>query len=86
MYLQKVNPLDLLQPKKILFLIMLKLDRKYSSSGNIFENKKEISNYRGMNSEEIGQVFAYLNSVSFDYPMGSHPKMDKTKFSSRKNQ
>jgi hypothetical protein len=76
----------LLQPKKILFLIILKLDRTYSSSGNIFENKKEVCHYKGLSSEEIGQVFAYLNSVSFDYPMGAPPKMDKTKFASRKNQ
>jgi hypothetical protein len=37
---------------------MLKLDRTFSSSGNIFENKKEVCHYKGMSSEEIGQVFA----------------------------
>jgi hypothetical protein len=35
--------------------------------------------------EEIAKVFAYLNSVSFNYALGSPPKMDKSAFSMRKN-
>jgi len=64
---------------------MPKLNRAYSSSGNIFEEKKEILHYKGLEKEEIGKVFAYLNSVSYNYPISSPPKMDKTVFSSRKN-
>jgi hypothetical protein len=37
-----------------------------------------------MSEEELGKVFAYLNSVSFNYPIGFPPKMDKTIGSSRK--
>jgi hypothetical protein len=38
-----------------------------------------------MEKEEIAKVFAYLNSVSYNYPIGFPPKMDKTIGSSRKN-
>ena len=64
---------------------MPKLDRTYSTSGNIFEQKKETFHYKGWVLEDIGKVFAYLNSVSFNYDIASPPKMDKTIFSSRKN-
>ena len=45
---------------------MLKLDRTYSTSGNLFEQKEEVMHYLGMSMEEVGKVFAYLNSVSFN--------------------
>jgi len=64
---------------------MPKLDRTYSTSGNLFEQKEEVIHYLGMSKEEIGKVFAYLNSVSFNYPIENPPKMDKATFSSRKN-
>ncbi|MCZ2477836.1 hypothetical protein G9H58_07155 [Aquirufa antheringensis] len=64
---------------------MLKLDRTYSTSGNLFDQKEEATHYVGMSKEEIGKVFAYLNSVSFNYPFGTPPKMDKAVFSMRKN-
>jgi hypothetical protein len=63
---------------------MPKLDRTSSSSGNLFEQKPEVVHYKGMSAEELGKVFAYLNSVSFNYPVGFPPKMDKTMGSSRK--
>ena len=63
---------------------MSKLDRTSSSSGNLFEQKPEAVHYKGMTEEELGKVFAYLNSVSFNYPIGFPPKMDKTAGSSRK--
>ena len=63
---------------------MPKLDRTNSSSGNLFEQKPEIMHYKGMSAEELGKVFAYLNSVSFNYPIGFPPRMDKPKGSSRK--
>jgi hypothetical protein len=64
---------------------MSKLDRTSSSTGNLFEHKKEIIHYKGIEKEEIAKVFAYLNSVSYNYPIGFPPKMDKTIGSSRKN-
>ena len=64
---------------------MLKLDRTYSSSGNLFEPKEEVIHYLGMSKEEIAKVFAYLNSVSFNYRLGKPPRMNKAAFSMRKN-
>ncbi|GAB2622400.1 hypothetical protein [Belliella aquatica] len=64
---------------------MQKLVRSYSTSGNLFEKKEEIIHYLGMSKEEIAEVFAYLNSVSFNYALGNPPKMDKNAFSMRKN-
>ena len=64
---------------------MPKLDKTYSTSGNLFKQKKEVIHYLGMSKEEIGKVFAYLNSVSFNYTIGNPPKIDKTAFSMRKN-
>ena len=63
---------------------MSKLDRTSSSTGNLFEQKKEVIHYKGMEVEEIAKVFAYLNSVSYNYPIGFPPKMDKSIGSSRK--
>ena len=63
---------------------MSKLDRKSSSSRNLFEQKPEIVHYKGMTEEELGKVFAYLDSVSFNYPIGFPPRMDTTAGSSRK--
>lgn len=64
---------------------MPKLDRTYSTSGNLFEQKEEIRHYLGLSKEEIAKVFAYLNSVSYNYALGNPPKMDKAAFSMRKN-
>lgn len=64
---------------------MPKMDRTFGDSGNIFEQKKDVSHYVGISIEEIGKIFAYLNSVSFNYPIDNPPKMDKTAFSMRKN-
>jgi hypothetical protein len=63
---------------------MPKLDKTISSSGNIYSQKKEAFYYKGMSLREIGEVFAYLNSVAYNYFISSPPKMDKTIFSSRK--
>ena len=64
---------------------MPKLDRTYSTSGNLFIQKEEVTHYLGMSKEEIAKAFAYLNSVSFNYTLGHPPKMDKSIFSMRKN-
>jgi hypothetical protein len=64
---------------------MPKLDRTYSTSSNLFEQKEEVVHYLGMSKVEIAKVFAYLNSVSYNYALGYPPKMDKAAFSMRKN-
>ncbi|MEY2793736.1 MAG: hypothetical protein RJA76_1728 [Bacteroidota bacterium] len=62
---------------------MPKLDRTYSTSGNLYEQKEEVLHYLGMDMKEIGKAFAYLNSVSYNYALGNPPKMDKSVFSMR---
>ncbi|WP_164969619.1 hypothetical protein [Aquirufa rosea] len=64
---------------------MPKLDRTYSTSGNLFKQKEEVTHYLGLSKEEISKVFSYLNSVSFNYAIDNPPKIDKTAFSMRKN-
>lgn len=62
---------------------MFKLDRTAHSSGKITDFKKEADNYKNMNLLQIGEVFAYLQSVSYNYPINQPLKMDKTVFSVR---
>lgn len=62
---------------------MFKLDRTSHSSGKITDFKKESDNYKKMNLVQIGEVFAYLQSVSYNYPINQSLKMDRTVFSVR---
>lgn len=62
---------------------MFKLDRTAHSSGKITDSKKESDSYKNMSLSEIGEVFAYLQSVSYNYPINQPLKMDKTLFSVR---
>jgi CMP-N-acetylneuraminic acid synthetase len=64
---------------------MPKLDKTYSTSGNIYIQKNDAHYYKDFSLEKIGEIFAYLNSVSYNYDILNPPKMDKTLFSSRKN-
>ena len=64
---------------------MQKLDRTVGSSSNFYSQKKESEYYKKLSKQEIAEVFAYLNSVSYNYPLGKPPKMDKTIFSSRQH-
>ncbi len=64
---------------------MFKLDRTYGKSGNLFSQKSDADSYKNLSLEEIGKIFAYLNSVAYNYPVQNPPKMDKTIYSSRKN-
>ena len=62
---------------------MFKLDRTAHSSGKITDCKKESDNYKNLNLLQIGEVFAYLQSVSYNYPINQPLKMDRTVFSAR---
>ena len=62
---------------------MFKLDRTSYSSGKVTDFKKECDNYRNMSLLQIGEVFAYLQSVSYNYPVNQPLKMDRTVFSVR---
>ncbi len=62
---------------------MFKLDRTAHSSGKITDFKKESDNYKNMNLSQIGEVFAYLQSISYNYSINQPLKMDRTVFSVR---
>jgi hypothetical protein len=62
---------------------MKKLDKTSHSSGKISDHKKESSNYKNLNLQQIGEVFSYLQSVAYNYSLNNPPKMDRTIFSAR---
>jgi hypothetical protein len=62
---------------------MFKLDRTAHSSGKITDFKIESDNYKNMNLLQIGEVFAYLQSISYNYSINQPLKMDRTVFSVR---
>ncbi len=63
---------------------MFKLDRTAHSSGKITDFKKESEAYRNLSLKQIGEVFSYLKSVAYNYPIDEPLKMDKTVFSMNK--
>ncbi len=62
---------------------MLRLDRTAHSSGKITDFKRESDNYKSFDITEIGRVFAYLQSVAYNYHLEKPLKMDRTIFSVR---
>ncbi len=62
---------------------MFKLDRTTHSSGKITDFKKESDNYKNLSLKQIGEIFSYLQSVSYNYSIDSPLKMDRTVFSVR---
>lgn len=65
---------------------MFKLDRTAFRAGTHEELAAHNQEYWHTKSmEERLRAAAYLNSVAWNYPMDSPPKMDKTYFRSRKH-
>lgn len=62
---------------------MAKLDRSFHTSYNFKTQKNEIEYYKNLSLDKVYEIFLYLNSVAFNYPLHSPPKMDKTVFSCR---
>lgn len=62
---------------------MFRLDKNFHKVYNLNEPKREIDQYKQLSFEERAQVFAYLQSVAYNYKLGSPPKMDKSVHSSR---
>ncbi|MBK6835284.1 MAG: hypothetical protein IPG89_13855 [Bacteroidetes bacterium] len=62
---------------------MLKFDRTVSSSGNIKDVRKESEYYSHLTFEKRAEVFAYLQSVAYNYPLGNPPKLDRLIYSKR---
>ena len=57
---------------------MFKLDRSFHKTYNLKQIQKDSDKYSHLNQEEKFRVFAYLQSVAYNYKLGSPPKMDKS--------
>lgn len=57
---------------------MFKLDRSAHKTYNLKQIQRESDNYSHLSLEEKFNVFAYLQSVAYNYELNSPPKMDKT--------
>ena len=57
---------------------MFRLDKNFHKSYNYKDKRKESDNYVHLSFIERMKVFAYLQSVAYNYPIDSPPKMDKT--------
>ncbi|MBN8691620.1 MAG: hypothetical protein J0L69_00415 [Bacteroidetes bacterium] len=64
---------------------MFKLDRSAHKTYNFKEIQKESDNYFSLSAEERFKVFAYLQSVAYNFSQNNPPKMDKTIHSYRKH-
>ena len=63
----------------------MKFDRTIHSAYNHANQPKEKDYYKGFSPTQIAEVFNYLMSEAYRFPMNEWPKMDKTVFSVRKN-
>lgn len=60
---------------------MFKLDRTAFKAHTATEaTKMHADYYRSISWQERLRIADYLNSIAFNYPAGSPPKMDRTKF------
>lgn len=62
----------------------MKLDRTAHKAYHFKDKVPESSNYKGLSLIEIAEVFNYLQSVAYNFPLNQYPKMDKTIHSCRK--
>ena len=62
---------------------MFKLDKNYHKTYNLKDSRREIDNYKDWGLEEKLKVFAYLQSVAYNFKLGSPPRMDKAVHSCR---
>lgn len=60
---------------------MFKLDRTaFKAHTSVAATKMHAEYYSSISWQERLRIADYLNSIAFNYPAGSPPKMDKTKF------
>lgn len=63
---------------------MFKLDRTAFKAHTATEaTKMHAEHYASLSWQERLRIADYLNSIAFNYPEGSPPKMDKTKFTAK---
>lgn len=53
-----------------------------NSAGNLRNRVREADFYKGFSLDQVAEVFAYLQSVAYNYNLSNHPRMDKTVHSS----
>lgn len=63
---------------------MFKFDRTAFKAHTATEaTKTHSAYYKGLSWQERLRIADYLNSIAFNYPVGSPPKMDRTKFAAK---
>ncbi len=62
---------------------MFRLNKSVHKTYNFQQLQKESANYYNLNTEERFEVFAYLQSIAYNFKIGNPPKMDKTIHSAR---
>ena len=63
-----------------------KLDRTAFKAQTAEEASNHAQYYKKMSWQERLQVAAYLNSIAFNYPLNNPPRMDRTKFSAKRQE
>lgn len=59
---------------------VFRLDRKAFKAQTVEEAADHSNYYSKISWKERLEIAAYLNSVAFDYPLLSPPRLDRTKF------
>ncbi len=57
-----------------------KLDRTAFKAQTLEEASNHTTYYKNLSWKERLNVSAYLNSIAFNYPLDTPPRIDKTKF------
>jgi hypothetical protein len=57
---------------------MFRLDRNAHKATNLKTKKKDSEEYLHLTLHDRLKIFAYLQSVAFNYDLSNPPKMDKT--------
>ena len=61
-------------------MTVFRLDRNAFKAQSAVEAADHASYYRKKDWKERLEIAAYLNSIAFNYPLQSPPRMDKTRF------
>jgi|GEM_PF-387589 len=64
----------------LLYMSLFRLDRNAFKAQSAEEAANHAVYYQRKNWKERLEIAAYLNSVAFNYPLQSPPRLDRTKF------
>ncbi|MBS1759182.1 MAG: hypothetical protein JST23_03580 [Bacteroidetes bacterium] len=62
-------------------MLSFKLDRSAFKAQSTTDAAKHAQYYKTLTWQERLKITAYLNSIAYNYPLNSPPKLDRTKFS-----